>query len=182
MTKRLYYEFFYYHSIPEMLLWGLLLVILWTVLAVYCTRRHPRLWMNMNRAVLVVTVIFILYWTVWKREAGAKQELSLIPLHSFIEAKNQPELYREVVANILLFTPLGLSAPFVVNTYLHQPVLVTIISAVVLSAAIEMIQYIFSLGLCETDDVVFNTCGAAIGCLAFTIARFVEKLRQDIPN
>ena len=39
MTKRIYYEFFYYHSIPEMLLWGVLLIGVWTVAALLFHRK-----------------------------------------------------------------------------------------------------------------------------------------------
>lgn len=71
MTKRLYYEFFYYHSIPEMLLWGLLLVGAWTLLSILFHRKGwSRAWIWINRYVLIVVVIFILYWTVGKRGSG----------------------------------------------------------------------------------------------------------------
>ena len=181
--SRIYLEFFYRHSIPEMLLWGVMLTAFWTVLSLISTRylRLTNAWIWINRVVLITAILFILYWTVGRR-AGSKQEISLIPFYSFLAAQKQPERYRSIVANILLFIPFGLSMPLVVDSSrLHRPVLVTIISAAALSTIIEALQFFFSLGLCEIDDVIFNTCGAAVGSLAFVIARSIEKLRPDIP-
>ena len=54
-----------------------------------------------------------------------------------------------------------------------KPIKYTIIIACLFSIGIELSQYIFSLGLCETDDVIFNTLGAAGGTCAF---KAVQKI------
>jgi glycopeptide antibiotics resistance protein len=38
-----------------------------------------------------------------------------------------------------------------------------------LSAGIEFLQYHFCLGRCEIDDVIHNTAGALLGCLAAVV-------------
>ena len=38
-----------------------------------------------------------------------------------------------------------------------------LLTAVLLSAVIEAVQYVFNLGWCEIDDVICNVLGAAIG-------------------
>ena len=43
------------------------------------------------------------------------------------------------------------------------------------SMKIELVQFVFGLGLCETDDVIFNTLGAAFGTLAFVCSRRLKK-------
>lgn len=173
MTKRIYYEFFYYHSIPEMLLWGVLLLFFWTALALLFHRKGwSKAWIWINRILLTVVVLFILYWTVGKRDVGSKQELSLIPFYSFIAARIQPEMYREVVANILLFIPVGLSMPFSLpRRFSRHPIRSTILFSAILSLLIELLQYLFSLGLCETDDVIANTAGAAFGTICYLFLR-----------
>ena len=121
-------------------------------------------------------VLFILYWTVGKRDVGSKQELSLIPFYSFIAARTQPEWYREIVANVLLFIPVGLSMPFSLpRRFSRHPIRSTILFAAVLSFLIEVLQLVFGLGLCETDDVIANTAGAAIGTLAFIFCSRVSR-------
>ena len=172
MTKRIYYEFFYYHSIPEMLLWGVLLVGAWTALALLFHRKGwSRAWKNVNRVVLGIVVLFILYWTIGKRNP-AENGVSLIPFHSFIAARTQPEMYREVIANILLFIPVGLSMPYSLpRRFSRHPIRSTILFAAVLSFLIEVLQLVFGLGLCETDDVITNTAGAAFGSISFVFSR-----------
>lgn len=173
MTKKLYYEFFYYHSIPEMLLWGVLLVGAWTVLAILIKPKHPKLWRNLNRIVLVAVVFFILYWTLGKRNPS-ENGASLIPFYSFIAARSSSERYRSVIANILLFIPIGLTLPFLFR--LRRPILTTILFSLVLSTSIELIQFLFGLGLCEVDDVIFNTLGAAFGTVSYILTHYKDGM------
>ena len=180
MTRRLYFEFFYYHSIPEMLMWGVLLVGAWTLLSILFHRKGwSRAWIWINRILLTVVVLFILYWTVGKRNP-AENGVSLIPFYSFIAAQTSSERYRSLVANVLLFIQVGLSMPFSLpRRFSRHPVRTTILFAAVLSFLIEVLQLVFGLGLCETDDVIANTAGAAIGTLAFVRSsrhRFLTSL------
>ena len=175
--SRLYLDFFYCHSITEMLLWGLLLVILWMLFAIFSNwNNKTKEWIWMNRVLLAATVIFVLYWTVGKRNGSGEREASLIPFYSLFAGIEQPERFRSLVANILLFVPVGLAGPFVFDSiHLCRPVQYTIIVGMALSVWIESLQYLFSLGLFETDDIIFNTLGTATGCLAYVIARAVER-------
>ena len=167
--SRIYLEFFYLHSIPEMLLWGVLLVGAWTAAAIFFRKKKwDKAWKTLNRVVLAVVVLFILYWTIGKRNP-AENGVSLIPFISFIEAQKQPERYRSVVASILLFIPVGISFPF--TTTRSHPVRRTILFAAVLSVFIELMQWKWGLGLAETDDVIMNTLGAGFGTLAFFFSR-----------
>ena len=45
-----------------------------------------------------------------------------------------------------------------------------------LSAEIELTQFVFRLGVCELDDVLNNTIGAAIGSLLFK--KFGKRIEQ----
>jgi glycopeptide antibiotics resistance protein len=75
-----------------------------------------------------------------------------------VNAKIQPEIYRALIMNMLLFIPLGMTFPFALPNRFKNRVVVTIGSAAVISSLIEFVQFCFCLGLCETDDV--NTLGA----------------------
>ena len=75
---------------------------------------------------------------------------------------------------ILLFTPFGLTLPFCLK---RHPVCTTILAAAGFSMMIELVQFVFGLGLCETEDVIFNTLGAAFGTLAFVIQQQMTKYR-----
>lgn len=108
----------------------------------------------------------IIYITLLRRSAHSR-EIILIPFYSFVMAKKQPEIFREMLMNIFLFVPLGLFLPF---TFKSKNVLKSIISAFILSLIIETVQYLFGLGLAEADDVLMNTLGTFIGSTSFWIA------------
>ena len=165
----------YRHSIAEMLLWGVLLTAFWLACAIYFARPKcdQTVWAWVNRLLFVSCVVFILWYTIFDRSPG-KHEICLIPFDSFAVARKNPFRYRTVVANVLLFVPFGLSMPFVLRHPLipgssgaRHPVRITLITAAVLSVVIETSQMVFRLGYCETDDVIFNTAGAALGALAY---------------
>ena len=48
---------------------------------------------------------------------------------------------------------------------------ITIVFAFLLSFTVEFLQYYYHLGRAETDDVICNTLGAAIGTLSYTLER-----------
>lgn len=60
------------------------------------------------------------------------------------------------INNILVFIPFGVLFPGKRWKWL-------LLTAVLLSAVIEAVQYVFNLGWCEIDDVICNVLGAAIG-------------------
>ena len=170
--RSLYIEFFYKHSLAEMLCWGIGLVLVWMVLS-FLFRRWPGFWKWVNLFLFCAAVVFIFWRTVGNRIVG-KREICLIPFYSFVAARTTHERYRSLVANILLFIPFGLTLPFCLK---RHPARTTILAAAGFSMMIELVQFVFGLGLCETDDVIFNTLGAAFGTLAFVIQQQVTKYR-----
>ena len=167
--RRLFIEVVYKHPPVVMLLWGVIVNLLWILFAIVCkkTSRRWRIWIWLNRAVFFCIVIFIVKNTLIR--SGGKRELSLIPFYSFTFSRFSSR-YNTVVANMLLFMPIGLSMPFVSFNIMMmrvRPIKYTIIASGLFSLGIELSQYIFSLGLCETDDVIFNTLGAVWGTCAF---------------
>ena len=156
-----------------MFLWGAGLVLIWTVLS-DLFRRWPGIWKWVNLILFCAVIGFILWRTVGNRTVR-KREISLIPFYSFVAARTTSERYRSLVANILLFIPFGMTRPFCLKRY---PVRSTIIAAAGFSMMIELVQFVFCLGLCETDDVIFNTLGAALGTLAFVIQQQMTKYRR----
>ena len=171
--RRLFIEVVYKHSPVVMLLWGVVAVSLWILFAVVCkkTNRRWNMWIWLNRIVFVCIIIFIVKCTLIR--LGGKRQLSLIPFYSFTYPRFS-DRYNTIVANMLLFLPIGLSMPFAlsdIKILRVKPIKHTIIAACLFSIGIELSQYIFSLGLCETDDVIFNTLGAAGGACAFLAVR-----------
>lgn len=115
-------------------------------------------------------------YTVLFRSSEGTQELSLIPLISFLNAKKEPELYRTMYMNMLLFMPLGLSLPFAISDKSKHNILITFLVGILFSITIEVCQYVFSLGRCETDDVIMNTIGVLVGITSYLLSRIILRL------
>ena len=71
--------------------------------------------------------------------------------------------------NMLLFMPLGLSLSFALFDKVKRNVMISIAIGCLLSGGVELTQYFFHLGRCETDDVIMNTLGVAIGATSFVL-------------
>lgn len=117
-----------------------------------------------------LAALMIVSLTLFNRSSGAR-EIVLTPFMSFVWAQEQPELYREMLMNVLLFVPLGLFLPFVFKS---RNVLKSVLTAFLLSTFIEIIQYIFGLGMAETDDLMTNTLGAFIGSMSYWVSKGLE--------
>ncbi len=136
-------------------------------------------WRKMFNLILL-TVLFVvsIYTTLLRREGGNNQ-IELRPFYTLVLALEQVEYYRTFFMNALLFIPLGLSMPYVLSKKPHKRnVFITIGFAAVLSAGIEFLQYYYHLGRCETDDVIANTLGAAVGTLSYCLYMRILKNQE----
>ena len=143
------------------------------------TKVQLRRWMMSNLALSCVAVIIILYATLLTRVPGSGG-LILTPFAALAAARVQPELYREMLMNVFLFFPLGLTLsnalPRRWNRWLR--IGVTTLAGCLLSAGIEYAQYRFALGLAETDDVLCNTLGALLGAASLLVAHAIESHKE----
>ena len=132
---------------------------------------------NLVLSCVVVTVI--LYATILTRTPGVPTAI-LTPFASLAAARQQPELYREMLMNVFLFFPLGLTLSGVLPRRWHRWLRIGLTTLVgcLLSAGIEYAQYCFALGLAETDDVICNTLGALLGAASLLAAHAIEKHKE----
>lgn len=161
----------YVSNISTILIAIPILLLVWSVIGAAFYK-----YMRIIGAVLAVIAIgAILYITIFSRgekNAGA----DFVPFSSFERAKLQPEMYRSMLMNTFLFVPLGLSLPFVFGGGTGKRILLTILVGLLLSIAVETIQYLGNLGLAETDDVISNTVGTAIGSCAYLLTLLWRKI------
>ena len=144
-------------------------VLFWSFLGKYLSAEsgRQRLWRLINCLLLITAVCMILYATVLDRDSN-RREVILGLFQSFIEAKKQPEIYRAMLMNVLLFMPLGLSMPECLprSWSLSRRILLTVLCGFLFSCGMEFLQYQFCLGRTETDDVLCNTLGTALASTA----------------
>ena len=153
-----------------------LLLVLWAYYRAYLPKK---LFWLMNLCVLVVAVSAVLYLTVFSRKVGT-YDIVLVPFSALSEAKKEPERYRSMLMNVFLFFPLGMACAnaFSDKMKMRRRVILVVAIGFALSTAVEYIQYRFSLGMAETDDVICNTLGAFVGSLSVILADFLGKHKK----
>ena len=134
-----------------------------------------------NFVLFCAAVIAILYATILNRTPG-NYELILTPFATFTAAQQQPELYREMLMNVFLFFPLGLTLSNALPRKWHRwgRIFLTALVGCAFSVGIEYAQYRYALGMAEVDDVICNTLGAFIGTTSLLIAPAIEKYRERV--
>lgn len=164
----LIYKLFYGQSLSKIIFLMILLVFVWAKLERWFVSRLNKksLWQIGNGICWLCTVFIILMLTISSRSSGAA-EVQWEPFYSFKAAQQQPEIYRSMLMNVFLFFPLGLTLPYALLEKWKGKVLIAIVLALGLSIGVEYLQYYFHLGRAETDDVICNTLGCAIGTLSY---------------
>ena len=163
--------FIYKKDFKEILLFFVLSIFIWAVIGLKLSKRDwaVRVWKVVNCVTFVLIFVAILYLTIFSRGISEGYEVCVIPFYSLVLAKENEEIYRSMLMNILFFEPLGLALPFVLSDKFRKKAVMTIVFGFLLSAVIEIIQYVFHLGRAEVDDAICNTLGCAIGTGAYLI-------------
>lgn len=154
----------------------LVLLIVWAMLSQHKNQKKRTI---INAALCFIAAFIILYATILTRSVGVSEAI-LTPFASLTAARIQPEIYREMLMNVFLFFPLGLTLSNALPRRWHRWGRITLTTLVgcALSAGIEYTQYRCALGLAETDDVICNTLGAFLGSTSLLIAHAIEKHKE----
>lgn len=133
-----------------------------------------------NVIALIFSIYIILEFTILGRN-NYVDKLVLEPFYSISIARNQPEMYRSLLMNIVLFIPLGSSIACILSKRIPYIVRIgaTFLSGCVLSALIESIQYFYKLGEAWTDDVICNALGAFVGSCAIVVWKVINFKKHD---
>lgn len=171
-------HYIYCRPLIVIVLFMAIAVIVWSVLP---SRIAAKYWQRGNAILLFLMFAAILYVTLLNRSEGSTG-LVLLPFAAFVAARQQPELYREMLMNVFLFFPLGLTLSNALPQKWHRGVRIVLTTFVgcILSTGIEYAQYRYALGMAEVDDVICNTLGAFIGSASLLIAHAIEKSRERV--
>lgn len=108
-----------------------------------------------------VFLYYLLYVTLLSRSAGSRREVELLP---FMGEEILGGDYHYVIENLLLFIPFGVLLHMTLRAYGKKSnIKVILLSALLTSLSVEILQYFFSCGKSETDDILANVSGAMIG-------------------
>lgn len=116
-------------------------------------------------ALLVEYYFLVLCSTVICRASHGERHIEIMPFWNYSNIWNRvdyPADLIEVLLNVVLFVPIGL-----LLGGLGFKTKKILLSGIFLSGIIEVSQFAFCKGLCETDDVMHNTLGCVIGYFGF---------------
>lgn len=162
--------FIYTRPLPGLILAvGVALCLWWCVrLPLWEKVGHPKGWRAGALVLLLLWMAAVLWITLLRRDETERQ-MVLQPFWSYWEVfvlHGNNELLRSNFMNALLFLPGGLLlGEMVPRTWRWRTVVLALVLFGVLSAAIESLQWVFALGMTETDDVIHNTLGGLLGSL-----------------
>lgn len=131
--------------------------------------KQSRLW-----AYLTAYIVIVLSITVFCRERNSVMLYEFMPFWSYkkIVLERNLAIALENIDNILIFIPVG---------YLLQAVSVkkrirtSICLGLLLSLIIETMQYFLKCGVLETDDILNNGLGTALGCVIYFLISGVRN-------
>ena len=141
--------------------------------------RHPGSTRPATRMALValfVVYLVVLVWTVlWKLEVPWTGGDTMVKLVPFVAAGGAgASAPVEVVANLVLFIPLGLYLGLLAPRWPWWAAPGTIAGA---SFALEVTQYVLAVGRSDTTDVIVNTVGGLVGLGLLALARHTLAAR-----
>lgn len=159
--------FYWIYSFSNICLILLIVVgpIIWKIICKFVLEKwklNPKIWRAFCTVLLLFLVFNILYVTIGMRNYDVRI-VRLTPFYSIVGMSIGA--IQSSLLNAVMFEPIGLLVPnvFGKESCGYDGVWKEIVVCILISVAIEMIQYIFQLGTVETDDVIFNTLGYVIG-------------------
>ena len=130
---------------------------------------------RMNVLLLALYLVFIAYMTLMYRNEAANR-LNLELFWSYRMVFRTHTMRGDLLDNIWLFIPLGAMLYRVFDN--PRALLIPLMTSV----SVELIQYVFGIGLCELDDVFNNTLGGCIGYLMGAMLRPKPQGNVDAMN
>ena len=131
------------------------------------------------RIVFCVSVSFVFVMTLFSRSAGV-YNATLKPFLSYCIAyeTENAELWLQIIMNIAMYVPIGFALPGCLQTVDKSWKVIVLV--LICSVGIEAIQYIFSIGYAEVDDVINNLFGTLIGyALYMGFEKCCKKLTKE---
>lgn len=122
-------------------------------------------------ALFVVYLVLLVWIVLWKLQLpyvgqGALRHIKLIPfLPTAEDGASEPF---EVIANVVLFIPFGLYLGLLAPSWPWWKLVGVVARS---SLALEITQWVLSIGSCDVTDLIVNTAGSLAGLGLLILAR-----------
>lgn len=129
-------------------------------------------------ALLGVSVAFILWVAIFRRETVVEDSLMYRPFHSimsFWSNIKKQGVRGNFLGNILIFTPVGILYPIAFGAEGTKKMRRAILFGLCLSLLVELTQFAFSKGYFDFDDVLLNILGTGNGYLIYRVSLYKLK-------
>lgn len=116
--------------------------------------------------VIALTMLkaFFVIGMLWRPDVQRGRSVELVPFAQFWAAQSWFGPLFDALGNLAFFVPLGVLL-YIVLERRSRPILVVVASGAVISASVEILQYVFALGHSDVTDFLFNTTGALLGAV-----------------
>ena len=135
-------------------------------------KKFEKWWRCVNIILCICSVFLIIRMTLLGR-VSEQRVVELMPFHTFTTMSYNKEASRTLLMNLVLFLPLGLALPYIFKCAKNdrQRWMYCFVTGCCISISVEVLQYCWALGLAETDDVICNSLGCALGIMANVLGR-----------
>ena len=177
--KGIYNNFLGYVRISYHRLWWVLLfaVLLYCLFSMFQKANGKK--EVLYRIVFCISVSFVFVMTLFARTVS-EHTITLKPFLSYCIAyeTENAELWLQIIMNIAMYIPIGFALPGCFSRM--NKLWKVLVLVLICSIGIETIQYIFSIGYAEVDDVINNMFGTLIGYSLYVIfERCCRKLKKE---
>ena len=136
----------------------ILSIVVWALFGVMTNKKTYK---RLNIVLAIFSTAFIFYYTIYGREFSSE--------HTFVFFEPYTdEFIREMVMNIFLYLPLGLSFTALFGKW-------SVFIPAFLSVGIEIWQYNCGTGVAQGSDVLMNILGFLLGFLSVLLVSIGEK-------
>lgn len=150
-------------KIPSIMYWILLAVLVVGYALISFSQQTQKV-QKIARLMLVEWVVLIFCSAVIFREARVESAINFVPLSSYFCIAENSYLKEVAVINLLnicMFLPVGFFLKCGYRSVTYKKVFLI---GFIVSFFVELLQFTFSKGLCEVDDVIHNSLGCMVGC------------------
>ena len=113
-------------------------------------------------------------WQIFSENRRMLRGLNIVPFYYFItdDMIARTFAFSNIFGNIILFIPLGVYLPVLRRS---QKVFGNILLIFFMSLSVEILQYLFAIGITDIDDVFLNCAGGFVGLVLYKALLLMTK-------
>jgi len=127
------------------------------------------------------TLLLYLVFLVGRRHGliDFRSRISLIPFQQKIDflryngnndIQSQFDFYSDIIGNVVMFIPFPFAFLWLGSRRYSNRIFFVLL--IIFTFSIEIIQYVFNIGVCDIDDIILNITGGFLGLLLFNFKPF----------